>query len=65
MGEWMTKANSFTDSVKMLRAVSKRLVELPNISAVQELFPYAWDLLGILETCSGYVSWLGRFNLYM
>ncbi|XP_071171502.1 protein O-GlcNAcase-like [Mytilus edulis] len=60
MGEWMTKANSFTDSVKMLRAVSKRLVELPNISAVQELFPYAWDLLGILETCSGYVSWLGK-----
>ena len=58
--EWITKANGFVDAVKKLRAISKRLVELPNFSATQELFPYVWDLLGVLETCAGYVSWLGK-----
>ena len=57
--EWITKGNSFVETVKNFRLISKRLVELPNFSAVQELFPYVWDLLGIFETCAGYISWLG------
>ena len=59
--EWITKGNSFVETVKNFRLISKRLVELPNFSAVQELFPYVWDLLGIFETCAGYISWLGKF----
>lgn len=59
--EWITKGNSFVETVKNFRLISKRLVELPNFSAVQELFPYVWDLLGIFETCAGYISWLSKF----
>ncbi|KAJ8317606.1 hypothetical protein KUTeg_005510 [Tegillarca granosa] len=56
--EWNEKADGFIASVKKVTDMTKRLYAAPNISLAHDIFPYLWDLVGILQTCSTYVAWL-------
>lgn len=61
MTEWQEKADGFIASVKKVTDMTKRLYTAPNISLAHDMFPYLWDLVGILQTCSTYVAWLSKF----
>ncbi|XP_033757465.1 protein O-GlcNAcase-like isoform X2 [Pecten maximus] len=64
VAEWMEKADAFLNDVKKVQAMAKRLYEVPNVSLAHTIFPYVWDILGVLETCAAYVAWLRCSNLY-
>ncbi|XP_021351407.1 protein O-GlcNAcase-like isoform X2 [Mizuhopecten yessoensis] len=64
VAEWMENADTFITDVKRVQDMAKRLYEVPNVSLAHTIFPYVWDILGVLETCAAYVAWLRCSNLY-
>lgn len=56
----MEKADKFIDDVKKVQLMAKHLYEIPNVSLAHTMFPYVWDILGVLETCAAYVAWLSK-----
>ncbi|KAK3094526.1 hypothetical protein FSP39_002884 [Pinctada imbricata] len=56
--EWLEKAKKFTDTVERIGNLIRKIHVLPNTALTLELFPYLWDLQGVLQNCSAYVQWL-------
>uniref|UniRef100_H2Z2S4 protein O-GlcNAcase n=1 Tax=Ciona savignyi TaxID=51511 RepID=H2Z2S4_CIOSA len=60
--EWSEKALLFEGQCKGVNAVFNRICACPNRALLYELFPYLWDLKGMVTMLSSYVKWLGEFN---
>ncbi|XP_067658017.1 protein O-GlcNAcase-like isoform X2 [Haliotis asinina] len=56
---WFEVAKRFEDSVGAVLELYDRLVVMPNKSLLMDIFPYLWDLRGVLQTCCAYVKWMG------
>ncbi|KAL5021377.1 hypothetical protein ScPMuIL_000532 [Solemya velum] len=63
VAEWLQKAEEFHAGVEKISKMTDRLMRIKNRSLLSDLYPYLWDLLGILETCDAYVKWLGLGRL--
>lgn len=40
----------------------QRLLHIPNRSLLYDLYPYIWDIEGIISMVGSYVKWLGMSN---
>ncbi|ESO96834.1 hypothetical protein LOTGIDRAFT_115468 [Lottia gigantea] len=57
--EWFVIAARFKDQVSKLEKIADKLHHIPNQTISHELYPYLWDIRGILQTCSAYIDWIG------
>lgn len=58
--EWFEVSERFLSTVDSLQNLVKKLKELPNQAFGYYFYPYLWDMLGVLQTCAGFVRWLGK-----
>ncbi|XP_050397584.1 protein O-GlcNAcase isoform X1 [Patella vulgata] len=57
--EWFVVAKKFKDTVDRVEVLADKINDIPNKSLSKELYPYLWDVRGILQLCSAYVDWIG------
>ncbi|KAH7697821.1 hyaluronidase [Aphelenchoides avenae] len=61
--EWTRRAADFRSASEKLTRLYLLVMESPNKSLVQEIFPYLWDAHAIISVLSAIISWMGKGNL--
>ncbi|XP_074640311.1 protein O-GlcNAcase-like isoform X2 [Tubulanus polymorphus] len=57
--EWRKKAAEFNAEVRHISDIVEKLFHIPNRGILYDLYPYVWDMRGILSLLSSFVKWLG------
>lgn len=57
--EWFDRATKFNDMTKAVNQLFRRLTNSPNRELLHELYPYIWDIRGIISVLNSFVKWLG------
>lgn len=60
VAEWWETSDRFLKTVEKLQQFMNRLRDIPNQAVSYYIYPYLWDMLGVLQTCCAFVRWLGR-----
>ncbi|XP_067010985.1 protein O-GlcNAcase [Anabrus simplex] len=65
--EWFERAAKLEDMTKALNAMFQRLTFCANRELLYDLYPYVWDMRGVVSLLNSYVKWLasGRFPQMM
>lgn len=61
--EWHQRAEKFDSLSRALNRLFTRLTYIPNRELLYELYPYVWDMRGIVSLLNSYAKWLGKFKL--
>lgn len=56
--EWFARAAKFEELVKSVRKMTNRLYKMKNRSLLYELYPYVWDMRGVICLLNSFVEWL-------
>ncbi|XP_064629897.1 protein O-GlcNAcase-like isoform X2 [Lineus longissimus] len=62
--EWKERAGKFDAFVKQLCDMCDRLFKIPNRSLLYDLYPYIWDMRGVLCLLNSFIKWLGATKGY-
>ena len=62
--EWFDKAAKFTEMANAVKRLRERLVLAENRSLLYELYPYVWDISGVISLLHSYIKWLGEYTIY-
>ncbi len=62
--EWSAKANALLACVRRLIGVIDKVCGIPNRALMYDLFPYLWDMKGVLSHVETFVGWLGMYMTY-
>lgn len=57
--EWHQRAENFDSMSRSLNRLFTRLTYINNRELLYELYPYVWDMRGIVALLNSYVKWLG------
>ena len=57
--KWYETSKTFEESVDRVIQMMDRLFRIPNKALLSDLFPYIWDLKGVLQLSSAFVKWMG------
>ncbi|KAB7499146.1 Protein O-GlcNAcase [Armadillidium nasatum] len=57
--EWLNKASKFDEMTKAVKKMADKLLKVKNRSLLYELYPYVWDMRGVISLLNSYVQWLG------
>jgi len=60
--EWKERATKFDTFVKQLCDMCDRLFKIPNRSLLYDLYPYIWDMRGVLCLLNSFIKWLGKLS---
>lgn len=58
--EWYDRAAKLDDMTKAVNQLFKRLNNCPNRELLHEIYPYIWDVRGIISVLNSFVKWLGE-----
>jgi protein O-GlcNAcase/histone acetyltransferase len=61
--EWLDRAENFGRINNEVVELLTRIRVCPNKSLVFSLYPYVWDMRGIVSLLNSYVMWLGSVPL--
>lgn len=61
---WRERAQSFQQRLGRICETIDRVIEIPNRALAYELFPYLWDIKGVLFLLDNFVQWLGKMNCF-
>nr|CAB3263810.1 bifunctional protein NCOAT-like [Phallusia mammillata] len=56
---WSEKAQAFEEQCKSLLKVFNQICACPNRALLFDIFPYLWDMKGIVSMLRSYSKWLG------
>lgn len=59
--EWIEKAHKFDEMNQAAGRLLHRLTFIRNRTLLYELYPYVWDVKGVISLLNGYVKWLGEY----
>ncbi|XP_014662166.1 PREDICTED: protein O-GlcNAcase-like isoform X2 [Priapulus caudatus] len=62
--EWRERASAFEAKAKRLSDTFTNLTKIRNRALVYDLYPYMWDMKGVISLLLGFVKWLGSTNGY-
>ena len=62
--EWYDRARKFDEMTKSVKKMANRLYKVKNRSLLYELYPYVWDMRGVISLINSYVEWLGIITLF-
>lgn len=57
--EWFERAAKFSDLAKQVKRMANRLNRVKNRSLLYDVYPYVWDMCGVVGLLNSYVDWLG------
>lgn len=61
--EWFNKASKFDDMTKAVKRMADKLLKVNNRSLLYELYPYVWDMRGVISLLNSYIEWLGKNSI--
>ncbi|XP_064095431.1 protein O-GlcNAcase-like isoform X1 [Macrobrachium nipponense] len=56
--EWYDRAAKFNDIAKSVKKMSNRLNKVKNRSLLYDIYPYIWDMNGVVSLINSYIKWL-------
>ncbi|KAK8385333.1 hypothetical protein O3P69_012275 [Scylla paramamosain] len=56
--EWFERAAKFNDLAKQVKRMANRLNRVKNRSLLYDVYPYVWDMCGVVGLLNSYVDWL-------
>ncbi|XP_052771499.1 protein O-GlcNAcase-like [Mya arenaria] len=59
ISEWWEASNRFLTTVDRVQNLIVQLKKTANQAVGYYFYPYLWDMVGVLQTCAGFVRWLG------
>ncbi|CAG2107887.1 unnamed protein product, partial [Medioppia subpectinata] len=59
VSEWYERAAKFDDMTASVGRLLTRLTFCKNRSLLYDIYPYVWDIKGIISLLNSYVKWLG------
>lgn len=59
INEWYERAAKFNDITLAIGRLLTRLTFCKNRSLLYELYPYVWDIKGVISLLNSYVKWIG------
>lgn len=59
VNEWYERASKFNDITHKIGRLLTRLTFCKNRSLLYELYPYVWDIKGVISLLNSYVKWIG------
>lgn len=62
--EWHERAEKFDDMSKALNRLFTRLTYINNRELLYDLYPYVWDMRGVVALLNSYIKWLGGCSSY-
>ena len=64
VAEWYGRATKFDEMTASVGRLLTRLTFCKNRSLLYDLYPYVWDVKGVISLLNSYVKWLGMFTIY-
>ncbi|CAG0881623.1 unnamed protein product [Darwinula stevensoni] len=61
--EWYRRAAKFDAKVRHVENFLHHLVSIPNRSLLYDMYPYIWDIRGVISLLNTYIKWLGYVKL--
>jgi hypothetical protein len=58
--EWYDRAAKFNELADRVNKLAMRLNDVPNRELLYEIYPYIWDIRGVVSMLNSYVKWLGN-----
>ena len=58
--EWLERATRLEDMSTALNRMFRRLTFCANRELLYDLYPYVWDMRGVVSLLNSYVKWLGK-----
>ncbi|XP_027193831.1 O-GlcNAcase isoform X2 [Dermatophagoides pteronyssinus] len=59
INEWYDRAAKFNEMTMLIGRLLTRLTFCKNRSLLYELYPYVWDIKGVISLLNSYVKWIG------
>lgn len=63
--EWLNRASRFDGLTQTVGKLLMRLTFCPNRSLLYDLYPYIWDIKGVVSMLNSYIKWIGKFILFL
>ncbi|XP_075532915.1 O-GlcNAcase isoform X2 [Dermacentor variabilis] len=57
--EWRKRASKFDQMTQAVGRLFGRLTFVPNRALLYDLYPYLWDIKGVISLLNSYVKWIG------
>lgn len=57
--EWRKRASKFDQMTQAVGRLFARLTFVPNRALLYDLYPYLWDIKGVISLLNSYVKWIG------
>ncbi|XP_071513082.1 protein O-GlcNAcase isoform X1 [Panulirus ornatus] len=57
--EWFDRATKFDEMAKNVKRMANRLNKVKNRSLLYDIYPYIWDMNGVISLLNSYIEWLG------
>ncbi len=64
VSEWYERAAKFDEMNSAVGRLLTRLTFCKNRSLLYDLYPYVWDVKGVISLLNSYVKWLGQNNSF-
>ena len=61
VSEWYSRAAKFDEMTASVGRLLTRLTFCKNRSLLYDLYPYVWDVKGVISLLNSYVKWLGMY----
>lgn len=58
--EWFSRASKFDAMTQAVGKLLMRITYCPNRSLLYNLYPYIWDIKGVISMLNSYLKWIGN-----
>jgi len=58
--EWYDRATKFNELTSRINKLATKINDIPNRELLYEVYPYIWDIRGVVSMLNSYVKWLGK-----
>lgn len=60
--EWHSRAVKFDIAANKVNTLATKLNDITNRELLYEIYPYLWDIRGVISLLNSYVKWLGKLH---
>lgn len=60
--EWHERAAKLEEMSQNVNRLFERLTFCVNRELLYDLYPYVWDMRGVISLLNSYVRWLGKYH---
>jgi len=61
--EWYDRAAKLTELTSKVSLLATKLNNISNKELLYEIYPYIWDIRGVISLLNSYIKWLGKKHI--